>query len=326
MPSSRLPIPELLDRLDTLPDDWHRAGLLGVPVLREIWRHLPTRVDCTAETGTGRSTLFFSHVSARHHVFALDMGESLNSARSSDLLYGPAVAFVEGPSQRTLPGYDFPAPLDCALVDGAHAFPFPFLDYWCLYPRLAPGGLLVVDDIHIPTINWLFQFLREEPMFELVSVVIETAIFRRTHAPTFDPFGEGWWLQRYNDRRFPVQHDGRSRKAERAPLDGERYRTRLLPLVARWREAGTRVAIFGTGPHTRELLVAVPELRTTNLVAFLDSRPSEHGTRYEGTPVVSPDWASTHVDVVLCSSYEHELTQVEILDAIPVKVVLSHRP
>ncbi len=41
-------------------------------------------------------------------------------------------------------------------------------------------------------------------MFELVEVVDTTAFFRRTTAETFDPYCDGWWLQKYNAAHFPV--------------------------------------------------------------------------------------------------------------------------
>ena len=78
------------------------------------------------------------------------------------------------------------------LLDGPHGYPFPQLEYWAVYRHIRPGGLLVVDDIHIPTIWQLFEFLREEPMFELLEVVLNTAFFRRTTAPTLNPYGDCW--------------------------------------------------------------------------------------------------------------------------------------
>jgi hypothetical protein len=61
-------------------------------------------------------------------------------------------------------------------------------------------------------------------------------------------------------------------------------------------------------------------------VAYLDSSPSLHGSEYRGIIVRPPAWAPDGADVVLCSSFAHELTQLEILDTIPVKSVLSHPP
>jgi hypothetical protein len=74
-----------------------------------------------------------------------------------------------------------------------------------LYPHLDEGALLILDDIHIPTIFRLFAFLREEEMFDFLGVAATTAFFRRNSAPLFDSLGEGWWWQKYNEKRFPVR-------------------------------------------------------------------------------------------------------------------------
>jgi hypothetical protein len=63
-----------------------------------------------------------------------------------------------------------------------------------------------------------------------------------------------------------------------------------------------------------------------NVVAYLDSSPGRHGTEYRGLVVRPPTWAAGHADLVLCSSFAHELTQLELLDTIAVKAVLSHPP
>jgi hypothetical protein len=44
-------------------------------------------------------------------------------------------------------------------------------------------------------------------MFEVVALVVATAIFRRTEAPLFDPRGDGWWMQKYNRRRVSRKRD-----------------------------------------------------------------------------------------------------------------------
>ena len=196
-------MPDILARIGALPADWPLAGSLRPAVLARIAAHGPFRRS--AETGAGKSTLLLSHLSEEHAVFTLDdagQGDSLAAVRASPLLRGEHVGFVVGPSQQTLAAHRF-RPLDLALIDGAHAFPAPQLDYYYLYPHLAPGALLVVDDMHIRAVNDLFRFLRADAMFTLLEVVDTTALFRRTDAPTFDPLGDGWWLQRYNELRLP---------------------------------------------------------------------------------------------------------------------------
>ncbi len=153
------------------------------------------------ETGTGRTTLLLSQISATHVVFTKDDegdGNSLGAVRSSPLL-GEGVRFVVGPTQLTVRGHEF-GPLDLALLDGPHAYPFPDLEYWAVYPHVRSGGLLVVDDVQIPTVNNLFRFLRADAMWELVDLVETTAFFRRTGEPTFNPLGDGWQDQEYNVR------------------------------------------------------------------------------------------------------------------------------
>ncbi len=145
-----------------------------------------------------------------HTVFALDEGDSLSSVRRSALLRPDIVTFIEGPSQRTLPRHHFPEKLQLALIDGPHAYPFPDLEYYFLYPHLDPGALLILDDIQIRSIHNLFDFLRSDAMFRLDEVVQSTAFFTRTDAPAFDPTGDGWQQQGYNSRTL-TRYDWRSK-------------------------------------------------------------------------------------------------------------------
>ena len=193
----------LIEGLAALPTDWHEAGMLSMDVIRALAR-CPHPIRHSVETGTGRSTLLLSHMSSDHTVFTLGGDSILSRVKSSPLLSRDRVTFVEGPSQSTIPRHSFASPLDLVLIDGPHAYPFPELEYYCLYPLLTEGATLVVDDIHIPTIHRLYTFLREDDMFSLERVVDTTAFFRRTASPTFDPLGDGWSKQVFNSRRYPL--------------------------------------------------------------------------------------------------------------------------
>src|SRR6185436_9943490 len=195
----------VLKGLAALPEDWHAAGCLEMPNLEGLARHASTRkIRRSVETGTGKSTLLLSHLSEHHLCFSLDDakslgdGHSLERASGSSLLKPGVVEFVVGPTQRTLMAHTFSEPLQLVFIDGPHGYPFPDLEYFKLYPHLETGGLLVVDDIHIPTIRNLFNFLREDPMWCLLETVGKTAFFERTSAPTFSTTGDGWWLQPFN--------------------------------------------------------------------------------------------------------------------------------
>jgi hypothetical protein len=118
--------------------------------------------------------------------------------------------------------------LQLALIDGPHAYPFPDLEYYYLYPHLDKGALLVLDDIHIRSIHKLFEFLQTDPMFRLDEVVRTTALFTRTDAPTFDPCGDGWEQQAYN-RHTLWRYDWRSRLGQGLPRS---LRDRLMKVKA----------------------------------------------------------------------------------------------
>lgn len=198
----------LLAEISRLPADWHGAGSLSSEVLAAIARHAtPRRIEHSAETGTGRSTLLLSHLCPDHLVFTNDdrgNGDSLDRVQGSELLRGSAVRFVLGPTQRTLLRHAFEHPLQLVLIDGPHAYPFPELEYFALYPHLSEDALLILDDIDVPTLFHLFTFLKEDAMFRHLETVRTTAFFARTNAPLFEPWGDGWWLQGYNRNRYPI--------------------------------------------------------------------------------------------------------------------------
>jgi hypothetical protein len=197
---------QLVTEISQLPVNWHLAGTMSENVLRVIARYFgERRIACSAETGSGKTTLLFSHLSRDHKIFAKEGdNHSISVVRDSPLLNRNTVQFIEGPTQVTLPQYKFAEKLQLVLLDGPHGYPFPELEYYYFFPHLDVNALFIVDDIHIPTVHRLFEFLREDDMFRVLEVVDQTAFFVRTEVPLFSPFGDGWWMQGYNKKRFPV--------------------------------------------------------------------------------------------------------------------------
>jgi len=199
-------INEIISSIRALPGEWHKSGSVPHEVLTAIARHSAGRViKRSIETGSGKTTLLNSHLSESHTVFALDFGGSITAVLNSPLLKPGVVQYVEGPTQLTMPKFSFEGSYQMALLDGPHAYPFPELEYYYIYPHLEENGLLIIDDIHIPTIRRMFDFLKEDEMFKLVDVVWDTAFFVRTNAKTFDPLGDSWSEQAFNKRRYPVE-------------------------------------------------------------------------------------------------------------------------
>ena len=82
----------------------HNSGSMSPAALIALARHLEDRtVKHSVETGTGASTLIFSHLSKSHTVFALDSDESITMVLRDPSLNGESTPFVAGPTQKILP-------------------------------------------------------------------------------------------------------------------------------------------------------------------------------------------------------------------------------
>jgi hypothetical protein len=232
---------EILRRIIEVGPNLHTAGTFSARTFEAIVRAARKRsIRNSAETGSGASTLLLSHLSDHHTVFALDGGSgSIVNVRQSPLLRQNVVTFIEGPTQLTLPRHSFTEKLQLVLIDGPHAYPFPELEYYFLYPYLDTGALLILDDIHIHTVQNLFQFLRQDAMFELEETVQTTAFFTRTSAPTFDPLGDGWWRQNYNANPL-LRYTWREKLKSILPASTRRSLTRL-------KRGGCKVLILSPG-------------------------------------------------------------------------------
>ncbi len=216
-----------INAIIALPADWHGAGTLSDRALRYLDKVL-AGLDAprTVETGAGRSTLVFSWRSRAHTVFALDTGESVSKPLDSPLRGPASISIVDGPTQETLFEHVFLEPLDLALLDGPHGFPFPAFEYLRLYPHIRAGGVLVVDDVQIRSVGDLYRFLRADDMWSLDRRIDNTAFFIRTNAPAIDPRSDSWWLQGYN-RPGALRELAR----RRAPQWLKRLRRRWVAMV-----------------------------------------------------------------------------------------------
>lgn len=194
----------IIDLIEQITQSYfHPGGMVSKRALKAIIKNCGMNILSSAETGSGLTTLLFSHISQNHKVFAVDDGQSISSVRSSSLFKVANVEFIEKPTQLSLPRYEFKDKFDAVLIDGPHGYPFPDMEYYYFYPHIKEGGILIIDDINIPTIHNLFRFLKDEDMFEFIELEGYTAFFKRTAAPLFDPYGDGWVLQKYNKKRVP---------------------------------------------------------------------------------------------------------------------------
>jgi hypothetical protein len=237
----------LTDELRALPPGIHGEGDefrgLAWPALEWLEREVEPGL-ATLETGAGSSTLAFARGGADHVAVTPSAGEEQRIRAQADRMGidHSKVRFELGPSHEVLPKLDV-RPLDLVLIDGAHGFPYPVLDWWYVAPHLKVGGRMLIDDAYMPPVAALVDALRAQPGWEIVeSVGYRTVVARKTAEgiPHWDWAGErvgGRMSFRYlppGERAVAaVRHRVFSTRAGLALLGLLRRRSGL-----RWRQTG----------------------------------------------------------------------------------------
>ena len=139
---------------------------LSNEVLHYIFHNID-RDSTTLETGAGVSTILFA-LKSSHHTCINPSQKQVDRIREychSNNISLDRVDFQVDVSEKVLPSLDV-NPLDLILIDGSHAFPMPFIDWYYTYRQLKLGGRMIVDDTQLWTGFVLKQFLKLEPEWE----------------------------------------------------------------------------------------------------------------------------------------------------------------
>jgi predicted O-methyltransferase YrrM len=187
----------LTKELQAAPPPLHGAGdeYWGLAWRALAWLEREVRPGmATLETGAGSSTIVFAAGGAVHEAVTPDPAEEDRIRAECDRrgIATDGVTFRIGPSHEVLPHLE-PRPLDLVLVDGAHGFPYPILDWWWLAPRVRVGGRIVLDDAYMPPVGALVDTLRRTPSWRLDPAPSRrTAVLRKVDdaLPPYDWGGE----------------------------------------------------------------------------------------------------------------------------------------
>lgn len=161
---------------DGTPANWSVAP----DVLRALTALVKPGMN-TLETGAGQTTVAFVLGGANHVCITPDTAQADKIQRYLGRLgTAGSVRFIHESSDEALPaGRGISERLDIVLIDGAHRFPFPILDWYYTQGRVPVGGLMIVDDYKMPSVRILYDFLQGEDEWELVHAIEVTAFFRR---------------------------------------------------------------------------------------------------------------------------------------------------
>lgn len=184
----------LVDRIRARPPLVHSAGSrywgLAWPALRWLEENVQPGMT-TLETGSGASTIVFASRGARHTAISPDPGEHEGIKRycAENGIATDDLSFFAGSSHEVLRDQWQPEPLDVVLVDGAHGFPYPVLDWWFTERHVKVGGRVLLDDAYLTSVNVVARYLRHSPSWALESVAGQrTPCFRKLDDtdPTFE--------------------------------------------------------------------------------------------------------------------------------------------
>jgi predicted O-methyltransferase YrrM len=125
--------------------------------------HNVSRDSHTLETGAGISTILFALKQTFHTCVVPDaeLVDRIKNYCHRNQISTAKISFQIGCSEAILPQLN-PEPLDLVLIDGRHAFPSPFIDWYYTANHLKVGGIVIVDDTKIWTGEILQNFLKDE--------------------------------------------------------------------------------------------------------------------------------------------------------------------
>ncbi len=149
----------------------------------------------TLETGCGYSTVSFAIAGSEHTTISPYSPEhdSIKKWCAENGIDTSRIQFIAAESEMVMQSLS-DSPLDLVLIDGKHAFPVPFIDWFYTADRVKKGGYMIVDDTHLITGTILRDFLHKEiGRWELDYKTNKTAVFQKT---TEESVIKGvWWRQ-----------------------------------------------------------------------------------------------------------------------------------
>jgi predicted O-methyltransferase YrrM len=148
---------------DALASVYMPVSASGGELLYALVRAIRPTTVVEFGTSYGISTLYLAAAVADNgvgHVFSTELSATkIAAARSNvdEAGLGDRVTILPGDARETLS--DIPGPIGLVLLDGWKDLYLPVLRL--LEPRLAPGALVVADDITMPSVSGYLDYVRD---------------------------------------------------------------------------------------------------------------------------------------------------------------------
>jgi tetratricopeptide (TPR) repeat protein len=176
-----------------------QSGNVSWKASDELLQFIAEQVTDTAhtlETGAGVSTIVFALKQTVHTCIVPDAAQVDRIRAYCDRfqISTEKVTFHITPSEAALPQLEL-NDLDLVLIDGRHAFPTPFIDWYYTASRLKVGGVSIVDDTKIWTGAVLKEFLEHEAEWQLKAEFPKTSPNSAAFVKLSDGSHQKWWAQ-----------------------------------------------------------------------------------------------------------------------------------
>jgi len=186
----------------------------------------------TLETGCGLSTLVMLRASVGRHISVCPVPDEFDAIREQCSARGISSKALEPVIQKSeayFPTASLPA-LDLVLIDGDHAFPIPFLDWYYTADRLKVGGFMVLDDTNIASCLFLADFMSADAKWRGVIRSHRFSVYEKIAHPIH---GDHWASQAYLWNTYPSAgisiKKAKPPRPPRTPGSFERAMANLLP-------------------------------------------------------------------------------------------------
>ena len=163
-------------------------------ILEFIYNRVNSK-SITLETGAGLSTVVFAILQTDHTCIVPSSKEiqKIKKYCYQNNISVKKINFINSISEKFLPNISKDG-FDLVLIDGRHAFPTPFIDWYYTAPKLKISGFMIVDDTPLWTGRVLKNFLLSEPEWVLEADFAKSVVFKKIKDGVHD---KEWYRQPY---------------------------------------------------------------------------------------------------------------------------------